>query len=65
MLLLRLSIIKKKPLTEEFDRLEGLANIQDLATLKAKLRILSTDWMQDGFEKEDIKMYINNLIDQI
>jgi hypothetical protein len=56
---------KKNPLTEGFDRIEGLANIQDLATLKAKLRILSTDWMQDGFEKEDIKMYINNLIDQI
>jgi len=56
---------QKKSLTEEFDRIEGLANIQDLATLKAKLRILSTDWMQDGFEKEDIKIYINNLIDQI
>jgi len=56
---------KKNPLTEGFDRIEGLANIQDLATLKAKLRILSSDWMQEGFEKEDIKMYINNLIDQI
>ena len=56
---------KKNPLTEGFDRIEGLANIQDLATLKAKLRILSTDWMQEGFEKEDIKVYINNLIDQI
>jgi hypothetical protein len=56
---------KKNPLTEGFDRIEGLANIQDLATLKAKLRILSTDWMQEGFEKEDIKIYINNLIDQI
>ena len=56
---------KKNPLTEGFDRIEGLANIQDLATLKAKLRILSSDWMQEGFEKEDIKIYINNLIDQI
>jgi alanyl-tRNA synthetase len=56
---------KKNPLTEGFDRIEGLANIQDLVTLKAKLRILSTDWMQEGFEKEDIKIYINNLIDQI
>jgi len=56
---------KKNSLTEGFDRIEGLANIQDLATLKAKLRILSTDWMQEGFEKEDIKIYINNLIDQI
>ena len=56
---------QKKSLTEGFDRIEGLANIQDLATLKAKLRILSSDWMQEGFEKEDIKIYINNLIDQI
>jgi hypothetical protein len=56
---------KKNSLTEGFDRIEGLANIQDLATLKAKLRILSSDWMQEGFEKEDIKIYINNLIDQI
>ena len=56
---------KKNPLTEGFDRIEGLADIQDLATLKAKLRILSSDWMQEGFEKEDIKIYINNLIDQI
>jgi hypothetical protein len=32
---------------EAIDRLEGLANMQDLAVLKAKLRILSSDWMQD------------------
>lgn len=56
---------QKKSLTEGFDRIEGLADGQDLATLKAKLHILSSDWMQDGFEKEDIKIYINNLIDQI
>ena len=47
------------------DRLEGLANMQDLAVLKAKLRILSSDWMQDGFEKEDIIEYITELINQI
>jgi hypothetical protein len=47
------------------DRLEGLANMQDLAVLKAKLRILSSDWMQNGFEKEDIIEYITELINQI
>jgi hypothetical protein len=50
---------------EAIDRLEGLANMQDLAVLKAKLRILSSDWMQDGFEKEDIIEYITELINQI
>ena len=47
------------------NRIETFANTSDLETLKAKLRILSTDWMQNGFEKEAIKTYINNFIDQI
>lgn len=50
---------------EYIDRMEGLANIQDLAVLKAKLRMLSSDWMQEGFEKEDIIEYISELINQI
>jgi len=50
---------------EYIDRMEGLANIQDLAVLKAKLRMLSSDWMQEGFEKEDIVEYISELINQI
>ena len=28
------------------------------------LRMLSTDWMQDGFEKGDIAEYISSLIDE-
>lgn len=50
---------------EYIDRMEGLANMQDLAVLKAKLRMLSSDWMQEGFEKEDIVEYISELINQI
>lgn len=50
---------------EYIDRMEGLANMQDLAVLKAKLRMLSSDWMQEGFEKEDIVEYTSELINQI
>lgn len=50
---------------EMFDRMDGLANIQDMRVLNAKLRMLASDWMQDGFDKEDIKEYINFLIDEI
>jgi hypothetical protein len=38
---------------------------QNLADLKRKLRIVVTDWMNEGFDKEDIKEYINDLIDEI
>jgi hypothetical protein len=50
---------------EGIDRMEGLANIQNLKTMKDMLRILSTDWMQEGFEKKDIAEYIISLIDEI
>ena len=45
--------------------MEGLASIQDLEILKAKLRILSSDWISEGFEKEDIIDYMAYLIDNI
>ncbi len=47
------------------ERMEGLANISDLKVMKDMLRILSTDWMQEGFEKEDIKDYITDFINKI
>tara|TARA_R100001463_G_scaffold39725_1_gene84831 strand:+ start:570 stop:788 length:219 start_codon:yes stop_codon:yes gene_type:complete len=47
------------------DRIEGLANIRDLKLMKDSLRILTAEWMQEGFEKEDIKDYISYLIDNI
>ncbi len=50
---------------EMIDRMEGLANERDLVTLEAKLRIVATEWMQEGFEKEDIKEYMSYLIDTI
>jgi len=48
-----------------FDRMDILANIQDLNTLKTKLRLLVSDWYNEGFEKEDIQEYMNFLIDEI
>jgi len=50
---------------EAIERMEGLANTQDLASLQVKLRILSSDWMQEGFEKEDIIDYLAYLVDNI
>jgi hypothetical protein len=50
---------------EQIDRFESTANIRDLKTLQDMIRIVGTDWMQEGFEKGDIKEYINYLIDGI
>jgi hypothetical protein len=50
---------------DAIDRMEGLSNIQNLKTMKDMLRILSTDWMQEGFEKKDIAEYISHLINEI
>ena len=50
---------------EQIERFEGTANMRDLKTLQDMLRIVFSGWMQEGFEKEDIKEYINHYIDQI
>lgn len=50
---------------DAIDRMEGLANIQDLKTMKDMLRILSTDWMQEGFGKWDIAEYMSHLVNKI
>jgi len=50
---------------DALDRIEGLANIRDLKLMKDSLRMLTAEWMQEGFEKEDIKDYISYLIDNI
>jgi len=50
---------------DALDRLEGLANIRDLKLMKDSLRMVTAEWMQEGFEKEDIKDYISYLIDNI
>jgi len=50
---------------EMFDRMEGLINERDLVILDTKLRLVTTEWMNEGFEKEDVKDYISYLIDNI
>jgi len=55
----------KEVSNEGIDRMEGLANIRDLKAMKDSLRILSADWMQEGFEKEEIAEYVISLIDEI
>jgi hypothetical protein len=57
--------MKENLSSDAYIRMDGLANIQDLADLKRKLRIVASDWMNEGFDKEDIKEYINDLIDEI
>ncbi len=51
--------------TDAIEQLENLANMEDLGVLKAKLRILSSDWMQEGFDREDIIEYIADFINKI
>lgn len=51
--------------SDYIDRMEGLADAQDLNILKVKLRILTSDWMNEGFDKEDVVSYIENFIDEI
>lgn len=58
--------IKERMLSpDQIERFEGLANMRDLKTLQDMLRMVGSEWMQDGFDKEDIKEYINHYIDQI
>jgi hypothetical protein len=51
--------------SDYIDRMEGLADAQDLNILKVKLRILTSDWMNEGFDKEDVIDYIEVLINEI
>jgi hypothetical protein len=58
--------IKERMLSpDQIERFEGTANMRDLKTLQDMLRMVGSEWMQDGFDKEDIKEYINHYIDQI
>ena len=50
---------------EQIDRFEGTVNMRDLKALQDMIRIVGSDWIQEGFEKGDIKEYINHLIDEI
>lgn len=48
-----------------FDMMEGSSNTQDLEVFETKLRILTTNWLNEGFEKEEVLEYIEHLLDQI
>lgn len=50
---------------EMFDRMESLANTSELKELQDMMRIVATEWWDEGFEKEDIKAYMSNFIDNI
>jgi len=50
---------------QQIERFEGTVDMRDLKTLQDLIRIVGTEWMQEGFEKGDIKEYINHLIDEI
>lgn len=64
-----MDFLAEKDKTEEalsmdyIDRMEGLANVQDLAVLKTKLTLLTQEWITEGFEKEDVLEYIKHLLD--
>lgn len=45
--------------------MEGVCNIMDLSTLKTVLRLLTTGWLKEGFDKDDVKEYLNKFIDEI
>lgn len=48
------------PSHDEF--MEGQVNMRELKLLQDMLRIVGSDWMHEGFDKEDIKEYINRYI---
>jgi len=50
---------------EQIQRFEGTVNGRELELLQDMIRIVGADWMVEGFEKGDIKEYINHLIDEI
>ena len=47
------------------DRMEGLANVNDLNQLKELILILGGEWANEGFENEDIGEYFKYLIDKL
>ena len=57
--------IKEAISAEAIERMEGLADARSLKTMKDMLRIVSADWMQEGFEKGDIQDYIADCINNI
>lgn len=52
----------QKPSKSSHERMEGLADTIALAKLHSALEILVPDWIQDGFEEEDILDYMKRLV---
>tara|TARA_R110002020_G_scaffold379033_3_gene590047 strand:+ start:157 stop:405 length:249 start_codon:yes stop_codon:yes gene_type:complete len=50
---------------EAYYRMGGLANETHLNELKDLIRILGEEWVNEGFEKEDIADYLYNLSFQV
>lgn len=44
------------------NRMEGVVNFKNLEAMKALLNCLKDEWLKDGFEKEDVKEYLSNLV---
>ena len=57
--------IKEAISAEAKERMEGLADARSLKTMKDMLRILHTDWKDEGFEKDDVQDYIADFINNI
>ena len=45
-----------------FDRMDGLANVKQQEALKVLIRSLSVEWLNEGFEEQDVRDYIDYLI---
>lgn len=47
------------------DCMEGLALSKELNEACTSIRILTEDWIKEGFDKEDIKKYFAEIIDKV
>lgn len=47
------------------DRMEGLVNTNVLKDCSIKVSFLTREWLDEGFDKEDIKKYFAEIIDKI
>ena len=50
---------------EIIDRVESIGSMGDQKRLHDMLRIVVSDWMNEGLKKEEIKKYISYLIEHI
>lgn len=56
--------MKKLVMNRDYiDRMEGLANVNELDELKDLILILGEEWANEGFENEDIAEYFKHLVD--